>query len=206
MKYFGLAVAALVMTVSASASQMNSFCTPPGTFTGGAGGPITETCGPFSGTIGNAVGQDTINSVEIFFVSDYQIGTGSSNSVSVTYGVPSAGSFTVAAVDPCVITGASNSVTNTCGFYSTNINAPGTEDESSTLTGAALQSFAALPFTVGVSSAINSGAVQTSAGDVIVEYDYTVNSGVPEPGSMMLLGSGLLAAGLIGRKKLAGRK
>lgn len=212
MKYFGLAVLALVMTASAFANQISAFCSPTETFSGGIGGPIAETCGSFStlggGTIGGAVGDDTITGVEIWFVADYQGGFGTSNSVDVGWGAPSAGNFGTPAVNPCVVTGASNSSTNSCGYYSTDILAPGTTDVASTLTGAALQTFAGLSFTTAVSSTVNFGSVQSSLGDTIVEYDYTVNqeTGTPEPTSMVLLGGGLLAVGLIGRKKFASRK
>ncbi len=202
-----VAVCGFMSASSAFGSQLNAFCTPTGTFSGGTGGPITETCGSFSniggGTIGSAVGQDTITSVEIYLVSDYQVGFTGSQSVSVTYGTPSAGSFTVPGVDPCVVTGASSSSANTCGSYSGTLNTPGTEDLVSTLTGAALQTFAASNFTDAVSSVVTTGSVQTSAGDIIVEYDYVVNSGVPEPATFGLVGSALLGLGLISRKRFS---
>jgi len=51
-----------------------------------------------------------------------------------------------------------------------------------------------------------SGFTATAIQDTYVQAFQTVSTGTPEPGSMMLLGGGLLAAGLIGRKKLAARK
>jgi hypothetical protein len=210
MKYFGLAALALVMTASAFGSQINAFCNPTGTFAGGGGPAIVETCGSFTslggGTIGTGVGQDTITGVEIWFVADFEGGFANSNTVSVLWGAPSGGNFAPPAVNPCIVSGGGNSNANTCGIYSTNINAPGTTETASGLTGAALQTFAGTTFTTSVSSTVTSGSVQSSIGDTIVEYDYTVNQSTgsaPEPGSMILLGSGLLAAGLIGRKKFA---
>jgi len=44
------------------------------------------------------------------------------------------------------------------------------------------------------------GSVQGTSGQVFVQYTYT--TGTPEPVSMVLFGSGLLALSLIGRKKL----
>ena len=40
-----------------------------------------------------------------------------------------------------------------------------------------------------------------SGGTTTITYNYTVPSGVPEPGTMLLLGSALLGAGLFGTKK-----
>jgi hypothetical protein len=206
-------LAALVCCLMGASSmfgaQLNAFCAPTGTFAGGVGGPLAETCGSFTtdggGTIGTGAGTDTITGVQIFLVADYQVGLAASNSVTVNFGAPSAGSFSAPAVDPCVVTGASSSSTNTCGVYSGNVNAPGTTSETSGLAGAALQTFAGANFTVAVTSAMSGGSVQQSAGDVIVQYTYTANSitTTPEPATLGLVGSVLLGIGLLSRKRLA---
>ena len=128
---------------------------------------------------------------------------GTTNTVAITCGTPSAGSFSSPAVDPCVVSGPGSSSTNTWGVYSGNFNAPGTTSETSGLTGNVLQTFSLGTLTVAVSSAVTSGAVQTSTGDVIVEYDYTVNSATPEPATLGLVGSALLGLGLLARKRAA---
>lgn len=199
----------LVAAPSMFGNTLSAFCGPTGSFFSGFGGPINETCGSFGsqggGTIGSGLGQDTITSVSIFLVSTYETGLGPSNTVDITYGTPSAGSFSAPSVDPCVISGGSLASANTCGIFSGNINAPGTTSENSGLTGAALQTFAATSFTVAVRSAVNAGSVSASDGDVIVEYNYTVNSSgpTPEPATLGLVGSALLGLGLVARKRVA---
>lgn len=80
---------------------------------------------------------------------------------------------------------------------------------SSTISGLTNTGFTS--FSIGINNAGNSvsGGSVTGASEV-AQLTYTEGlipvSSAPEPGSMMLLGSGLLAAGLIGRKKLAARK
>ena len=60
-------------------------------------------------------------------------------------------------------------------------------------------------FFVSILSAVTQGGpVAASSGQVVLSFTATpVTTGVPEPVSMLLLGSGLLAVSLIGRKKFA---
>src|SRR5579872_7166469 len=103
-----MAVFACCLTAAPSmfGANLNTFCTPLGTFTAGGGPPATETCGPFGGgTIGSGVGQDTISNVRLWFVTGYTTGFGTSNIVNITYGTPSAGNFAAPASPTCVISG-----------------------------------------------------------------------------------------------------
>jgi hypothetical protein len=198
-------VCCLMGASSMFGSELNAFCTPTGTFAGGVGGPTSESCGSFTtdggGTIGNAPGQDTITGISIFFVADFQIGlTPGLNQVEVAFANPSLYSWS-ASPTTCIVSGTGgNSSANSCTAFSGSVNAPGTSSSSDT--DGTLNTDAATAFTVAVSSVVDSGAVQTSSGDVIVSYQYTLNSSTPEPATLGLVGSALLGLGLLTRKRL----
>ena len=163
----------------------------PNNFTGGAGGPVTSTCAAFSALPPLSV----VTGVEVWDEADYQFGVTGLNSISVTFTPDVTLTTWTTPTQTCTVTGAGNSLANTCGFFSGNLTAPGTTTESANGNLAAL---AAAGFTVASSSVGNCGQVGQSASGVIAEFDYT--SAVPEPGSMMLLGSGLVAFAFAGRK------
>lgn len=189
------AVACCIMGApSVFGSNVNTTCSPfPTSFANGAGSG-SAACPGFDVPLG-----DTLTGVEIWYESDFQFGA-TDNTVVVTF---TPGADFVTSPTSCTIFGAaSTSDTNSCGVYSGVVNAPGTTEVAALSTDwAALAEFG---FSVSESSIVTSGSVATSSAAVIVEYDFTptVTSSAPEPGSMMLLGSGLLVAGLIGRKKL----
>jgi hypothetical protein len=63
-------------------------------------------------------------------------------------------------------------------------------------------------FTIGATGSVDAGGFTNGASDarITVTYNYTpITTGSPEPVSMALFGSGLLAIGLIGRKRLVRR-
>jgi PEP-CTERM motif len=187
------AVACCVMGApSMFGASFFEFCPAfPNAFPGGAGGPVNSTCAAFSALPPLSV----VTSIEAWDEADYQFGVTGLNSVSITFTPSTTLTTWTTPTVTCTVTGAGNSVANTCGFFSGNLTAPGTTFESANGNLAAL---AAAGFTVASTSAVNFGAVGQSASGVIAEFDYV--SSVPEPGSMMLLGSGLVAFAIAGRK------
>jgi hypothetical protein len=194
------AVACCVMGApSMFGSSVYSTCTNfGGTYANGAGS-LTDSCSGFSqaGT--------TLNSVEIWYVSDFQFGGSPTNTVNIVFTPSNSLDTWTPSSTTCTISGAGTANTDTCGFYSGTLTSPGTTEVSAN--GAGIAALAASGFTVNAISSVTAGSVSNSSSGVIVEYDYTTNAGsAPEPGSMILLGSGLVAAGLLGRKKLFVRK
>jgi len=61
-------------------------------------------------------------------------------------------------------------------------------------------------FSINYTNSVQAGSVGAATGYAQVVYTYTTTSGTPEPVSMILFGSGLLAVSLIGRKKFFVRK
>ena len=202
MKVFaGLAFAALMIAGQASAATFfvvgtcGTFSNPaPNTATSG-----TWTCPSFASLdIGRS---DTVASETLVYNSDYSNGLNSSVTTVTNW---TFGGVTLAfTADTTTSTGGSNStpavstdgltlnpLTNLppivlAGFYNTvsGFGTPTVNWTNQATTGSALQA--------------------TGYAQVIYDYNITQTTGTPEPVSMLLLGSGLLAVSMIGRKAFA---
>lgn len=198
MKYFALSALALTMTVAASASSIDTFLCGSATNQGGGGfNPSTITC--TTPTL-SSLGAVDIDSVAFSFAGSYDGGSvGQTNTVSES------------------ISTTTNNLTGGSGLGSGPFSWTETNFASSITSGTtASGGYASNPVTYTYTSPTtsNPGTVVFTPADTVtnggvnnvyaqvyetVTYD---TSSAPEPGSMMLLGGGLLAAGLIGRKKL----
>jgi hypothetical protein len=216
MKYFGLAAAALVMSISAFAGTEIITCTSnavgDGTNSFGVGNvpgmsPATSTCGNFSALPGG----ESFVGISIVLQADYTGGGGTTTNTTQT-------TFTGSLADVIQATSAGGATGDGPAFAYTDEascgsgtptcspNAPtfGTNFFSTPDAAANAGNYTTLNVTETFTTAVTGGSVQGVSEQAFLVLTYS--SSAPEPGSMMLLGSGLLAAGLIGRKKLAGRK
>lgn len=195
MKYFGIAALALAMSVGASASTLTALCgvfatsAPQGTFfTSGSGvvasGSVTcnvQALPPFSTFVSEAVILQT----------DYTGGLqGSANGIQTVY------TGSLINTDTLSSSGVGGSTVYADSF---NNLYPGFVPAYYWVDGSTANNSAS--FTVNYSTTVTSGQVQGVSGQVYELITYT--SAVPEPGSMMLLGGGLIAVSLISRKKFA---
>jgi PEP-CTERM motif len=211
MKYFGLAAAALMMTIGASASSITVSCSVAGANGANSFATAALSCAQLTTA---ELGSNTLNSVTIQLEDSFDQGTGAQTNIF---------DFNYTAIDPDVALGL-GTPPNTCITVGTGVATSCQDTVSGTIIGGTeyqlgnvittdLAAYVgAGNFTVANVSAnpdsTAPGSSLTASGQLgstaFVTYTYSTPSGsAPEPGSMMLLGSGLLAAGLIGRKTLA---
>jgi len=210
MKYFGLGVAALMMTISASASSVSFTCSSVAGANGATSFAATAlTCGQLTAA---ELGGNVLNSVTIDLEDSFSQGTPAQTNIF---------DFNYTALDPDV-TLLNGSLPNTCVTIGSGVSTACEDIVTGSIVGGTFYQLGNIittdlaayvgsgVFTVGdVSANVDSSAAGSSllasgqlGSTAFITYTYSApTTGAPEPGSMMLLGSGLLAAGLIGRKK-----
>ncbi len=174
----------------AGAATIGFNCSPfPTAFANGNGGPTDVGCAAPVGVPAGSI----LNSVTVNFLADYQFGS-ASNMVDVTFvpstaGMPGGSAWTPPSMTLTVIGGNSSPSPLPSG--------------SSSLNAAGIAYAFANGFNVAISSSVVSGQVATSSGSAAVVYNYTAPTGVPEPATFAIVGGGLMALGLIARRRRA---
>jgi hypothetical protein len=203
-KIVSLAVAVLGFSFSAVAGTVAATCTPfyfP--FNGGAGSG-TLSCPSFASL--GVVGAIDISGATLNLYGDYQAGNPTTvNKVTETFNMSSGVTGLNAGISWALGTTTSMSETGGSSSGGSVPASPNPDAASSAAFGTAASLAQWTAFSVGVSSVVNQGSVTTSEAGATITYTYDTPTFTPEPGSMALLGGGLLAVSLIGRKKLARR-
>jgi PEP-CTERM motif len=208
MKFLGLGAAALMITISASASSVQVSCS-----VAGANGANSFAATPLNCAQLTAVqlGSNVLDSVTIQLEDSWNGGAPQTNVFDFNYSLidPDVALANSALPNTCVTAGAGSSTS--CEDVVTGNFIGGTFYQLGNIITTDLAFYVGSGnFTIADVSANVDSSVPTSsltgAGQLgslaLVTYTYSApTTGAPEPGSMMLLGSGLLVAGLIGRKK-----
>lgn len=191
-RFWMVALATILFTGLAGAVPIALECQEfPVTFADGFGGPTTVTCAAPAGVPAGAIP----NSVTLSFSADYQFGTGAVNTVNVTFvpstaGMPGGSAWTLPSTTLTVSGGSSSGSPLPTAV--------------ATLNAAGLASAFANGFNVAISSTVIAGAVATSSGAASVVYDFTPQTtDIPEPATLAMMGGGLLAVGLVARRRRA---
>ncbi len=198
-----LSFAVLAFSLSAVAGTVDGVCTPF-TFPFSAGtGAGTLSCPSFASLGVGPVAVD-ISGVTLYLFADYQAGNPTTaDKVTLTFNTSSG----VTGLNPGISWALGNTTTMTvAGGSSSGGSTPPTPNPdaaSSPSFGTAGSLVQWTSFNIGVSSVLNSGSVTTSLAGAKVTFTYDTAQTTPEPGSMALIGGGLLAVSLIGRKRLA---
>ena len=182
--FLPLVIATAALSMSASAATITANCSAfPIQFTGSVGNGSVS-CPGFS------VAGGTLTGASLALVADYTFGNiGVNNDILLTFSVGA----------PIGVNWASTSVdVHSTGQFNSSSTTPPIPVNDLAVTGVSNAAFASA-FNVGVSSSVVSGGAGTSSAGVSITYIY--NAATPEPGSIALLGSGLIGLALAGRKR-----
>jgi hypothetical protein len=199
-----LAIATLACSLSAMAGTftVTGTCTPfTFPFSGGAGSG-TLSCPSFASL--GAAGAIDIAGATLNLFADYQAGNPTTaDKITDTFNMTSGVTGLNAGISWALGTTTTMSVSG--GFSSTGSTpaSPNPDAAASAAFGTAASLAQWTAFSVGVSSVVNSGSVTTSSAGATITFTYDTANASPEPVSMLLFGSGLLAVSLIGRRKFA---
>jgi len=170
------------------------FMTPTTIISNGASGSTSFACPGAGLTLGSLPGQDSIAGtlVTIYETADFAYGA---NPTTVQTAFSGAG-FTAYT---CTETGASVSAPSVCTSGGPTA---GNAESQASVAAWASDSTGTTAFTISASATVTGGSLGSADAGVYVDYAYTVNpSGVPEPATLTLFGSGLLALGFAARKR-----
>jgi len=157
-------------------------------------GSATFNCPGAGLTIGSLPGQMTLTGETIYETAEFSYGLSSGNTVQTVFTNANFPTGT------CTESGAPNAAPNAC---SAGAQTAGLAESVNALVSAwGSASTGSTAFVVTASGTVLGGQLGSANAGVFVDYAYTVNpAGVPEPATLTLFGSGLLALGFVARKR-----
>jgi len=209
----GLGLAALMVVGNASATTIVQVALPTGSYNANTTGNTGS--GTFTFSSENFGILSTITSVQLVYETDYATIVNSNGLTIVSTFTPNGANMSTDTLTTTYVNQSTENYVSTIGTPTFTFQQQSSDSNGAAISAGFGQTIAVSgqggiygAFSVNWASTVTGGAAGsgTTLAEIVYTYSTSSAGGTPEPVSMVLFGSGLLAVSLIGRKKFFARK